>query len=64
VDRGDDALDSLYAPALSLFADLLRDRGYTEADAVTRVYAGTGHNERDWAARVAAPLQFLLAPRR
>jgi enterochelin esterase-like enzyme len=64
VDRGDDALDSLYAPALSLFADLLRDRGYTEADAVTRVFEGTGHNERDWAARLAAPLQFLLAPRR
>jgi enterochelin esterase-like enzyme len=64
VDRGDDALDSLYAPALSLFADLLRDRGYTDADAVTRVFEGTGHNERDWAARFDAPLQFLLAPRR
>jgi len=64
VDRGDDALDSLYAPALSLFADLLRDHGYGESDAVTRVFEGTGHNERDWAARLSAPLQFLLAPRR
>jgi enterochelin esterase-like enzyme len=64
VDRGSDELDSLYAPSLGLFADVLRDRGYTEADAVTRVFEGTGHNERDWAARLDAPLQFLLAPRR
>lgn len=64
VDRGTDALDSLYAPALGLFADLLRERGYTEADAVTKVFEGAGHNERDWAARLDEPLQFLLAPRR
>jgi len=63
-DRGTDALDSLYAPSLTLFADLLHERGYTDADAVTRVFEGAGHNERDWAARLDEPLLFLLAPRR
>ena len=64
VDRGTDALDALYAPALGLVTEVLRDRGYTEADAMTRVFDGQGHNERDWAARVDTPLRFLLgAPR-
>ena len=39
-------------------------RGYTAADGVAKVYEGSGHNERDWAARLDEPLQFLLAPRR
>jgi len=64
LDRGTDALDSLYAPSLALFGDLLHERGYTEADAVTKVFEGAGHNERDWAARLDEPLSFLLAPRR
>lgn len=63
VDRGSDALDSLYAPALALVAEVLRDRGYTDADAMTRVFEGTGHNETDWAARLEPTLAFLLRPR-
>ena len=63
IDRGTDALDSLYAPALGLVAELLRDRDYTAADAATRIFEGTGHNETDWAARLDAPLAFLLGGR-
>ncbi len=63
VDRGTDALDNLYAPALGLFTELLRDRGYAEADATTRVFEGTGHTEADWAARLDEPLAFLLGRR-
>jgi enterochelin esterase-like enzyme len=59
-DRGDDALDSLYAPAHSVIAELLRDRGYGPAHAQARVYAGTGHNEADWAARLPEVLTFLI----
>lgn len=62
-DRGDDWLDSLYAPAHRLFAEVLRDRGYTAADAMTPVIDGTGHNEADWAARLDHWLLFLLGPR-
>ncbi len=61
VDRGTDALDSLYAPALGLFADLLRERGWGDEQAQVRVLPGTGHNEADWSARLPEVLAFVLA---
>jgi enterochelin esterase-like enzyme len=60
LDRGDDWLDSLYAPAHRFVTEVLRDKGYTAATAQTQVVDGTGHNERDWAARLDQPLVFLL----
>ncbi len=63
IDRGNDMLDGLYAPALALAGELLRDRRFGPADATVRVYEGTGHNERDWAARLHEPLAWLFAPR-
>ncbi|MCX7043336.1 MAG: alpha/beta hydrolase-fold protein [Gammaproteobacteria bacterium] len=59
-DRGDDPLDSLYAPAHGFLAELLRDGGYHDEQVMLRVYPGRGHNEKDWAARVEAPLLFLM----
>ncbi len=61
-DRGDDWLDSLYAPAHLLVAEVLRERGYTTADAMTPVWPGTGHNEADWAQRFEDVLSFLMRP--
>jgi len=63
IDRGSDALDSLYAPTLALIDDLLHERGYTAAQAITRVFEGSGHNEQDWARRLEIPLAFLLGSR-
>jgi enterochelin esterase-like enzyme len=62
-DRGDDRLDSLYAPAHLMVGEVLRDRGYTAADAMTQVLPGTGHNEADWSARLDSVLLFLMGPR-
>lgn len=62
-DHGDDALDALYVPAHALFVELLRDRGWGPAQAMTRVFPGTGHQERDWSQRLHTPLAFLLGPR-
>lgn len=59
-DRGDDWLDSLYAPAHLMVAEVLRERGYTAASAITPVVPGTGHSETDWAARLDAVLLFLM----
>jgi enterochelin esterase-like enzyme len=59
-DRGDDWLDSLYAPAHRMLAEVLRDRGYTPAHALTVVIDGTGHSEADWADRLEAVLSFLM----
>lgn len=62
-DRGDDWLDSLYAPTHRFVGEVLRDRGYTHADAMTPVFDGTGHTEADWAARLDVPLRFLMGSR-
>lgn len=62
-DRGDDWLDSLYAPAHRFLVEVLRDRGYTAANAMTRVIDGTGHSESDWAARLDAALLFIMGRR-
>jgi enterochelin esterase-like enzyme len=60
LDRGSDALDSLYAPSLGAVGVLLRERGYSDANGATRVFEGTGHNERDWGARLDQVLLFLM----
>lgn len=62
-DRGDDWLDSLYAPAHRMVAEVLRDRGYTAADSAAPVFDGTGHTEGDWATRLEGILIFLMGPR-
>lgn len=59
VDRGDDALDSLYEPGLRQFESLMRERGYGETDGTARVFKGTGHNEADWSSRFAQALAFI-----
>lgn len=62
-DRGDDALDSLYAPTHGMLAELLRDLGYGDGQVMMRVYVGRGHNENGWAARAEAPLLFMMGTR-
>lgn len=62
-DRGDDWLDSLYEPGHRMVEEVLRDRGYTAANAMTAIVHGTGHGEADWAARLEAPLLFLMGAR-
>jgi predicted alpha/beta superfamily hydrolase len=62
-DRGDDWLDSLYAPAHRLLVEVLRDRGYAAAGAMTAVFDGTGHSEGDWSERLDVPLRFIMSNR-
>ena len=62
-DHGTTELDALYAPYQVFVDQIVRDRGYTEASYMTRVFPGTGHNETAWAARLDLPLQFLLEDR-
>jgi predicted alpha/beta superfamily hydrolase len=59
-DRGDDWLDSLYEPAHRMVEEVLRERGYSAANAMTAIAHGSGHTEADWAARLDTPLLFLM----
>ena len=60
MDHGTTELDAGYAPYQSFVNEIVRDKGYTAANSMSRVFDGTGHNERDWAARLDVPLVFLM----
>jgi len=63
-DHGSTELDALYAPYQLMVNDLARERGYEEGrNFETRVFEGTGHNEKAWAARLEIPLTFLMGKR-
>lgn len=59
-DHGGVGLDALYAPYQSFVDQIVRDRGYTDANYISKVYAQDDHNEKAWAARLELPLVFLL----
>ena len=59
-DHGTTELDALYAPYQIFINELVRDRGYTNANYLSKVFEGTGHNETAWAARLDVPLLFLM----
>ena len=67
-DHGTLELDALYAPYQQFVDQIIRDKGYREQTGkqgepfnfMTRVFEGTGHNEKAWAARLDIPVLFLL----
>ena len=63
LDRGTTDLEAFYAPHQAFALELLHGLGWRAPQLMAQVAEGTGHNERDWAARVAVPLRFLLGPR-
>jgi enterochelin esterase-like enzyme len=60
MDHGTTELDAIYAPYQAFVDQIVRERGYGAADYMSRVFEGTGHNERAWAARLEVPLLFLM----
>lgn len=61
LDRGTETLDALYGPSFEFGGEVIRERGYTDANFMERVFPGTDHSEKAWSARLETPLQFLLA---
>ncbi len=59
-DYGDQTLDALYPPLQLRANDLLRKRGYSERNWITRYFPGADHSEKAWASRLDLPLEFLL----
>jgi hypothetical protein len=59
MDRGTTELDAIYGPYQDFVAEIVRDRGWNAGQVMSRVFEGTGHNERAWAARLDVPLEFL-----
>ena len=61
LDRGTETLDALYGPSFEFGDEVIRERGYTDANYMHRVFAGTDHSEKAWSDRLDIPLSFLLA---
>jgi len=60
MDHGDGDMDAWFGNYQAFVDEIVRDKGYTAAHWQTLRFPGTGHSERDWAARLEAPLEFLL----
>jgi predicted alpha/beta superfamily hydrolase len=60
MDRGTTELDAMYQPHQDLVDAVVSEKGYTDANSVSLVFPGAGHNEVDWSKRLELPLIFLL----
>ncbi len=61
-DHGTKTLDESYADRQVVVDAVMKAKGYTGKDFMTRVFPGAEHNETSWAQRLAIPMGFLLAP--
>lgn len=60
MDHGTTELDALYGTYQVFVDQIVRERGYTDRNSMSRVFEGTGHNEVAWAKRLDIPLVFLM----
>jgi len=59
-DYGDQTLDSLY-PTLQAKADaVMKEKGYSKKNWLTKYFPGNDHSEKSWGERVHFPLEFLF----
>ncbi|NEW83355.1 MAG: alpha/beta hydrolase [Mariniphaga sp.] len=59
-DYGDQTLDALYAPLQKEVDEVMKAKGYTQANWITKFFPGKDHSEKAWNERLPIPLKFLL----
>lgn len=59
-DYGNATLDAQYPPLQKKVDNMMREKGFTDAQWVTRFFEGAEHSEIAWSKRLHIPLQFLL----
>ncbi len=60
-DYGTVTLDSLYKPHQVLVDAIMKTKGYTSKNWITREFPGEDHSENAWSRRVNIPIEFLLS---
>lgn len=59
-DYGDQTLDALY-PLLQQKVDVvMKEKGFSENNWITKFFPGKDHSEKSWSERLNIPLEFLL----
>ena len=59
-DYGDKTLDALYFSLQLTANDIMREKGFNNANWTTLLFPGKEHSEKSWAERLHIPLEFLL----
>ena len=59
-DCGDQTLDALYPAIQNRVDSVMKSKGYTDKNWITRYFPGENHSEKSWNKRLNIPLEFLL----
>lgn len=59
-DLGDQTLDAMYPELQKKVDEVMRKKGFTSDNWITRYFPGQDHSEKSWKSRLEAPLLFLL----
>lgn len=59
-DCGDQTLDALYPEIQTQVDSIMRKKGYTSINWLTKYFPGENHSEEAWSKRLNYPLEFLL----
>jgi predicted alpha/beta superfamily hydrolase len=59
-DYGTETLDALYEESQLKVDSLMRLKGFSEKNWMTKKYDGADHSEKSWAQRLSVPFSFLL----
>lgn len=60
-DYGDQTLDALYPPLQKRADDVMKARGFSKMNWITKYFPGDDHSEISWNKRLYIPLEFLLS---
>jgi enterochelin esterase-like enzyme len=59
-DYGDQTLDALYPPLQKKADQVIKAKGYTAKNWLTKYFPGENHSEKAWSKRLDVPMFFLL----
>lgn len=59
-DYGNKTLDAMYGPIQEKVNKVMKAKGYTSKDWITKFFPGDNHSEKSWSSRFQFPLEFLL----
>jgi len=59
-DYGTATLDSLYPGIQGKVDEVMKAKGYTSHNWITKAFPGEDHSEKSWSKRLNYPLEFLL----
>ncbi len=59
-DYGDQTLDAMYPPLQKKVDEVMRAKGFSKKNWLTKAFPGDDHSEKAWSRRLGVPLVFLL----